>query len=87
MFGSQMVLIAEVGVERLGQAGGTVCLPFFSPKTTQEPLKRFCKQTKKIKSIQDDPDASDAYKSLFNTCEKAKNQQKAHWTTYNPLYN
>ncbi len=43
--------------------------------------------SKKVKSIQEDPNASDVYKSIFNTCDKAKNQQKAHWVTFNPLYN
>ncbi|CAF0727844.1 unnamed protein product [Brachionus calyciflorus] len=42
---------------------------------------------KKVKTIQEDPNASEVYKSIFNTCEKAKNQQKAHWVTFNPLYN
>ncbi|RNA40280.1 RTF2 -like protein [Brachionus plicatilis] len=44
-------------------------------------------KSKKIKSIQDDPNTSDVYKSIFNTCDQAKNQQKAHWVTFNPLYN
>lgn len=44
-------------------------------------------KSKKIKSIQEDPNTSDVYKSIFNTCEKAKKQQKAHWVTFNPLYN
>ncbi|CAL8088650.1 unnamed protein product [Calicophoron daubneyi] len=38
------------------------------------------------KSIQEDPNASTVYKSLFNTCEEAKRQPKAAWVTYNPLY-
>ena len=42
---------------------------------------------KKLKSIQDDPKASSAYKSLFNSHETAKRQPKAHWVTYNPCYN
>jgi hypothetical protein len=41
---------------------------------------------KKTKTIQDDPKASAVFKSLFNTHETAKNQQKAHWVTYNPQY-
>lgn len=43
-------------------------------------------QTKKFKSIQKDPNASAAYKSLFSSCEAAKNQPKAHWVTHNPLF-
>lgn len=43
-------------------------------------------QKEKYKSIQDDPKASKAYKSLFNTCDKAKNQQQPHWITHNPLF-
>ena len=41
----------------------------------------------KFKSIQQDPKASSVFKSLFTTCEKAKNQPKGHWVTYNPQYN
>ena len=43
-------------------------------------------EAKKVKSIQDDPNASEVFKSLFNSCPKAKNQQKAHWVTFNPQY-
>lgn len=42
--------------------------------------------SKKAKSIQEDPNASEVYKSLFTTSSKAKNQQKAHWVTFNPQY-
>ncbi|CAH8496682.1 unnamed protein product [Schistosoma turkestanicum] len=38
------------------------------------------------RSIQEDPNLSSAYKSLFNTCEQAKRQPKPHWVTFNPLY-
>ncbi|ELT93342.1 hypothetical protein CAPTEDRAFT_157491 [Capitella teleta] len=38
------------------------------------------------KTIQNDPTKSTAYKSLFNTCEKARNQMQPHWITHNPLY-
>ena len=38
-------------------------------------------------SIQEDPNASEVYKSLFNTCDKAKKQTKAHWVSFNPFYN
>lgn len=41
---------------------------------------------KKSKSIQDDPNASEVFKSLFTSSSKAKNQTKAHWVTYNPQY-
>lgn len=43
-------------------------------------------QPKKPKSIQKDPNASEAYKSLFSSHESAKRQAKAHWVTHNPLY-
>lgn len=61
-------------------------------KKTKRPVESSAKslnneKSKKVKSIQDDPNASDVYKSIFNTCDKAKNQQKAHWVTFNPLYN
>ena len=38
------------------------------------------------KSIQKDPNATKAFKSLFTTSDKAKNQQTPHWITYNPCY-
>lgn len=38
-------------------------------------------------SVNKDPTASEAYKSLFTTHESAKNRPKAHWVTYNPCYN
>jgi len=42
---------------------------------------------KKVKpSIQEDPATTDVFKGLFTTCERAKNQQKAHWVTFNPQY-
>jgi hypothetical protein len=40
----------------------------------------------KPKTIQDDPSASEVFKSLFNTHKTAKQQPKAHWVTYNPQY-
>jgi len=41
---------------------------------------------KRTKTIQDDPQATEVFKSLFNTHKTAKQQQKAHWVTYNPQY-
>ncbi|XP_071443712.1 replication termination factor 2 isoform X2 [Hetaerina americana] len=38
-------------------------------------------------SVSKDPTASEVYKSLFTTHEKARQQTKAHWVTYNPFYN
>ncbi|VEL23742.1 unnamed protein product [Protopolystoma xenopodis] len=40
----------------------------------------------KFRSIQEDPNASVVYKSLFTTSEQAKNHPKGHWVTYTPLY-
>lgn len=45
------------------------------------------KQGDKSTSIQKDSKATSAYKSLFTSSEKAKNQQSAHWVTFNPFYN
>ena len=45
------------------------------------------KSDKKTKTIQEDPKSSKAFKSLFTTSEKAQQQGKAHWVTYNPFYN
>ena len=38
-------------------------------------------------SVQKDPSATTAFKSLFTTSEKAKSQPKGNWVTYNPFYN
>lgn len=38
-------------------------------------------------SVAKDPNASEVFKSLFTTHEKAKNQTKGHWVTYNPHFN
>ena len=38
-------------------------------------------------SIQKDPKASTAYKSLFTSSDKARNQMKGHWVTSNPYWN
>ncbi|XP_060062487.1 replication termination factor 2-like [Ylistrum balloti] len=45
------------------------------------------KKTKTGGSVQDNPNASKVYKSLFTTSDLAKNQQSAHWVTFNPQYN
>lgn len=44
-------------------------------------------KTKASYSVAKDPNASDVYKSLFTTHDKAVNQTKGHWVTYNPFYN
>jgi len=44
------------------------------------------KATTKATTIQEDPTASKAYKELFNTCPRAKNQMKAHWVTCDPCH-
>ncbi|CAH1772514.1 unnamed protein product [Owenia fusiformis] len=41
---------------------------------------------KKDGSIQNDPKASNAFKSLFTTSEAGKKAKTAHWVTMNPLY-
>ncbi|XP_067679268.1 replication termination factor 2-like [Haliotis asinina] len=43
-------------------------------------------KTAKVKSIQEDPTASKAFKSLFTSSDKARNQPKGHWVTFNPMY-
>ena len=44
------------------------------------------KSDKKSCSIANDPNASEAYKSLFTSHESAKKKPKSNWVTYNPLY-
>ena len=38
-------------------------------------------------SVAKDEQKTEVYKSLFTTHESAKSRQKAHWITYNPLFN
>ncbi|KAL1380340.1 hypothetical protein pipiens_014273 [Culex pipiens pipiens] len=45
------------------------------------------KKSKQDYSVAKDPNATDVYKSLFTTHESEKDQQRAHWVTYNPFYN
>ncbi|CAH1639446.1 unnamed protein product [Spodoptera littoralis] len=45
------------------------------------------KKTKKDYSVAKDPQTSEVYKSLFTSHKTDKNQQRAHWVTYNPFYN
>lgn len=57
-------------------------------KTSNSKLKMTNgKQGDKAESIQKDTTTTDVYKSLFTTSKKAKNQQSAHWVTFNPFYN
>ncbi|XP_023940375.2 replication termination factor 2 [Bicyclus anynana] len=45
------------------------------------------KKTKKEYSIAKDPQSSEVYKSIFTSHKNEKDQQRAHWVTYNPFYN
>lgn len=45
------------------------------------------KRLKTDYSVAKDPNASDVYKSLFTTHHSDKEQNRAHWVTYNPFYN
>lgn len=56
-------------------------------KTVNGNLNGYSDTVKKTGSIQNDPKASSAYKSLFTSSDKAKKQAKAHWVTYNPHWN
>ena len=59
-------------------------------KTAQKLMKLEDPSEAKIRpsySVAKDPNASEVYKSLFTTHNKARNQTKAHWVTYNPFYN
>ncbi|KAH8377322.1 hypothetical protein KR093_004860 [Drosophila rubida] len=45
------------------------------------------KRLKNDFSVAKDPKASDVYKSLFTSHKTDKEQERAHWITYNPFYN
>lgn len=45
------------------------------------------KKMKKDYSVQKDEKATEVYKSIFTSHESEKNQERAHWITYNPFYN
>ena len=45
------------------------------------------KKTKKDYSVAKDPQTSEVYKSLFTSHRTEKDQNRAHWVTYNPFYN
>ncbi|XP_059618180.1 replication termination factor 2 [Phlebotomus argentipes] len=44
-------------------------------------------KAKKSYSVATDPKASDVYKSIFTSHQSEKEQERAHWVTYNPFYN
>ncbi|KAJ3639732.1 hypothetical protein Zmor_003073 [Zophobas morio] len=53
-------------------------------------LKEATHDAKKMKStysVAKDPKVTDVYKSIFTTHESEKQQNRAHWVTYNPFYN
>ncbi|XP_073826724.1 replication termination factor 2 [Musca autumnalis] len=45
------------------------------------------KRLKTDYSVAKDPKASDVFKSLFTSHKSEKEQDRAHWVTYNPFYN
>lgn len=45
------------------------------------------KKAKQDYSVAKDPKATDVYKSLFTSHKSEKDQDRAHWVTYNPFYN
>uniref|UniRef100_A0A1B6MPX8 Replication termination factor 2 n=1 Tax=Graphocephala atropunctata TaxID=36148 RepID=A0A1B6MPX8_9HEMI len=45
------------------------------------------KKAKGSYSVAKDPQATEVFKSLFTTSQKAQDQTRAHWITYNPFYN
>lgn len=70
----------EAGSSSLSKIGNVIA----SGKVTKPDEVR--KMTSKY-SIADDNKASDVYKSLFTTHKSEKEQNRAHWITYNPFYN
>jgi hypothetical protein len=53
-------------------------------------LKESTHDVKKMKSsysVAKDPKVTDVYKSIFTSHESEKQQNRAHWVTYNPFYN
>ena len=53
----------------------------------RDDLKEKKKEEKKYRSIQDNPNASAALKSIFSSSKDAKSKGSAHWVTHNPFYN
>lgn len=53
-------------------------------KTLEDPE---IKRLKNEYSVAHDPKASNVYKSLFTSHKSEKEQNRAHWVTYNPFYN
>lgn len=45
------------------------------------------KKSKDNYSVAKDPKASEVFKSIFTSHRSAKDQERAHWITYNPFYN
>lgn len=66
--------------------------------STSRSLKREAKDLKPIHdpmfkkakgeySVAKDPNATEVFKSLFTSHSDEKEQDRAHWVTYNPFYN
>lgn len=70
---------------RLKEADHPVASSSGAYQKDKQPVRESEKK-KKNRSIADDPNASEAYKSLFTSHETAKNKPKSNWVTYNPLY-
>ncbi|VDN99108.1 unnamed protein product [Rodentolepis nana] len=58
----------------------------YDSKNMELDSKKKISESSKHSSVQDDPNASNVFKSLFTTSEEAKNQPQSHWVTFNPLY-
>lgn len=69
----------SIGPGKLIQKSGNGKLP--ADKKNPEESKG-----KGVFSVQNNPNSSKTFKSLFTSSEAAKSQKQAHWVTYNPLY-
>lgn len=57
------------------------------PGAIAAPQNSNAKKTKADYSVAKDPQVSDVYKSIFTSHKSEKEQNRAHWITYNPFYN
>lgn len=57
------------------------------PGAISAPKSSNAKKTKADYSVAKDPQVSDVYKSIFTSHKSEKEQNRAHWITYNPFYN
>lgn len=79
--------VTEKITKSVTKRGNTTTLILPKPKRRPGNLLVTSEKMKSEYSVTKDPQASDVYKALFTSHKSEKEQNRAHWITYNPFYN